>query len=189
VLQVDASAELHTRMPCLQSWCGGGQGRGRTVALCAQYCALWDPPHIVDIAAAADPTVPLWLLLLTDPASVLPLQVIPIYGRGSDFDPRQEAIKVQPVPPRPAGQRPSAVQVSRLGSAAQQAGGKHAKKQASNMLVRGVIASLYMTDEPLPCAAQPTNSVISRSCQRRHSASGHTAVVASMRLDTCYTRH
>jgi hypothetical protein len=48
-------------------------------------------------------------------------QVIPIYGRGSEFDPRQEAIKVQPVPPRPAGQRPSAVQVrcslqvSRLG--------------------------------------------------------------------------
>lgn len=39
------------------------------------------------------------------------LQVIPIYGRGSEFDPRQEAIKVQPVPPRPAGQRPSAVQV------------------------------------------------------------------------------
>lgn len=42
---------------------------------------------------------------------MLSLQVIPIYGRGSDFDPRQEAIKVQPVPPRPAGQRPSAVQV------------------------------------------------------------------------------
>lgn len=38
-------------------------------------------------------------------------QVIPIYGRGSEFDPRQEAIKVQPVPPRPAGQRPTAVQV------------------------------------------------------------------------------
>ena len=39
-------------------------------------------------------------------------QVIPIYGRGSDFDPRQaEAIKVQPVPPRPAGQRPAPVQV------------------------------------------------------------------------------
>lgn len=38
-------------------------------------------------------------------------KVIPIYGRGSEFDPRQaEAIKVQPVPPRPAGQRPSAVQ-------------------------------------------------------------------------------
>ncbi|KIY95969.1 RING finger protein [Monoraphidium neglectum] len=37
-------------------------------------------------------------------------KVIPIYGRGSDFDPRQaEAVKVQPVPPRPAGQRPAAV--------------------------------------------------------------------------------
>jgi hypothetical protein len=43
-------------------------------------------------------------------------QVIPIYGRGSDFDPRQEAIKVQPVPPRPAGQRPSAVQPAAAGS-------------------------------------------------------------------------
>jgi hypothetical protein len=46
-------------------------------------------------------------------AVVLLRQVIPIYGRGSEFDPRQEAIKVQPVPPRPAGQRPSAVQVRR----------------------------------------------------------------------------
>lgn len=37
-------------------------------------------------------------------------KVIPIYGRGSDFDPRQaEAVAVQPVPPRPAGQRPTAV--------------------------------------------------------------------------------
>jgi len=43
-------------------------------------------------------------------------KVIPIYGRGSDFDPRQEAIKVQPVPPRPAGQRPSAVQAGAAGS-------------------------------------------------------------------------
>ena len=35
--------------------------------------------------------------------------MIPIYGRGSDFDPRQaEAVKVAPVPPRPAGQRPAA---------------------------------------------------------------------------------
>lgn len=34
-------------------------------------------------------------------------KVIPIYGRGSEFDPRQEAKIVQPVPPRPAGQRPS----------------------------------------------------------------------------------
>lgn len=33
-------------------------------------------------------------------------KVIPIYGRGCDTDPRQEAVKVQPVPPRPAGQRP-----------------------------------------------------------------------------------
>ncbi|KAG1676171.1 hypothetical protein FOA52_005012 [Chlamydomonas sp. UWO 241] len=31
-------------------------------------------------------------------------QVVPIYGRGSDFDPR--GVKVEPVPPRPAGQRP-----------------------------------------------------------------------------------
>ena len=39
-------------------------------------------------------------------------QVIPIYGRGSEFDPRQaEAINVKPVPPRPAGQRPTVVQV------------------------------------------------------------------------------
>ncbi|WIA08967.1 hypothetical protein OEZ86_011555 [Tetradesmus obliquus] len=43
-------------------------------------------------------------------------KVIPIYGRGSEFDPRQEAIKVQPVPPRPAGQRPSAVQAGAAGA-------------------------------------------------------------------------
>ncbi|GAX75843.1 hypothetical protein CEUSTIGMA_g3286.t1 [Chlamydomonas eustigma] len=34
-------------------------------------------------------------------------KVIPIYGRGSDLDPR---LKPQPVPPRPAGQRPSVIQ-------------------------------------------------------------------------------
>lgn len=33
-------------------------------------------------------------------------KVVPIYGRGSDFDPRQEALaKPIVVPPRPAGQR------------------------------------------------------------------------------------
>lgn len=38
-------------------------------------------------------------------------KVIPIYGRGSDVDPRQqEPQKVQPVPPRPAGQRTAAAQ-------------------------------------------------------------------------------
>jgi len=38
-------------------------------------------------------------------------KVIPIYGRGCELDPRQlEAIKVQPVPPRPAGQRSQPVQ-------------------------------------------------------------------------------
>lgn len=45
----------------------------------------------------------------------LAVQVIPIYSRGRDFDPRQEAIKEQPVPPRPAGQRPSAVQAGAAG--------------------------------------------------------------------------
>jgi E3 ubiquitin-protein ligase RNF5 len=40
-------------------------------------------------------------------------KVIPIYGRGSDLDPR---LKPQPVPPRPAGQRPS---VTQAGSQAQ----------------------------------------------------------------------
>eukprot|EP00879_Flechtneria_rotunda_P001026 GHRR01001163.1.p1 GENE.GHRR01001163.1~~GHRR01001163.1.p1 ORF type:complete len:212 (+),score=39.52 GHRR01001163.1:92-637(+) len=43
-------------------------------------------------------------------------KVIPIYGRGSEFDPRQEAVKVQPVPPRPAGQRPSVVQPAAPGN-------------------------------------------------------------------------
>lgn len=47
-------------------------------------------------------------------------KVIPIYGRGSDFDPRQqEAIKVQPVPPRPAGQRPVVVQSGATNTAQQ----------------------------------------------------------------------
>ena len=30
-------------------------------------------------------------------------KVVPIYGRGNDFDPR---VKLVPVPPRPAGQQP-----------------------------------------------------------------------------------
>ena len=95
--QVDAGADLHARVPRVQ-----GRRRGRQGA-----CAF------------------IFLLLLArrNSVCVLPLrsrlhdkqnnqQVIPIYGRGSDFDPRQaEAIKVQPVPPRPAGQRPAPVQV------------------------------------------------------------------------------
>lgn len=40
-------------------------------------------------------------------------KVVPIYGRGSDTpaDPRADALKLQPLPPRPAGQRTAAVQV------------------------------------------------------------------------------
>jgi hypothetical protein len=55
------------------------------------------------------PPAPLAPLTPAAPPKCPPCQVIPIYGRGSDFDPRQsEAVKVQPVPPRPAGQRPTA---------------------------------------------------------------------------------
>jgi hypothetical protein len=128
----------------------------------------------------------LWLLLSTNAPSVLPLQVIPIYGRGSDFDPRQEAIKVQPVPPRPAGQRPSAVQVSRLASAAHQAGGKHTSIKPSTCLAeRTVVGSLYLTDQTPPCAVQPTapSAVIANVQHFSRCA----AVVGSMQLGTCVT--
>lgn len=33
-------------------------------------------------------------------------KVIPIYGRGCDFDPRDACKELEPVPRRPAGQRP-----------------------------------------------------------------------------------
>jgi len=78
---------------------------GRTAARLGPRASRQQRQHTITTAAAfrTHPTC------AHNPHTHTP-QVIPIYGRGSDFDPRQaEAIKVQPVPPRPAGQRPTAV--------------------------------------------------------------------------------
>lgn len=133
-------------------------------------------------------TTQLWLLLLTSPASVLPVQVIPIYGRGSDFDPRQEAIKVQPVPPRPAGQRPSAVQVSHHGSAAQQAGGKHTSHGPDTCHAeRAVSASLHISDTAPAYAVQPTALSAAVAKGRQSASSVHSSI--GWALATCTLVH
>lgn len=47
-------------------------------------------------------------------------KVIPIYGRGTETAANiQEAVKLQPVPPRPVGQRPAAVQANTPGTGQQ----------------------------------------------------------------------
>lgn len=57
---------------------------------------------------------------LADPAlTPRPPQVIPIYGRGSD-ERIHPAVKAQPVPPRPAGQRPAAVMMASQHTASHQ---------------------------------------------------------------------
>jgi hypothetical protein len=105
VTQVDAGAELYSGVPCLQGWRRGGQGARRAAFAPHQRqsrgaIARQAGQHTTANTAATSH-------LLPPSPSVIRAQVIPIYGRGSDFDLRHaEAIKVQPVPPRPAGQRP-----------------------------------------------------------------------------------
>jgi hypothetical protein len=138
-LQMDGGAELLPGMPSLQGGCGDRQGK---------YCS-----SRLHQACAAP-------LLTTGH-----LQVIPIYGRGSDFESRhQEAVKVQPVPPRPAGQRPAAVQVGFSSCS---------RVQFYSQVANG---HLYFLRQALD---QPT----SRACCRRSSASS----LGQVRLDACCT--
>lgn len=142
---MDAGSKLYTGLPCVQGRGGGGQGQccflrdvARPLPAEAGHnssCSSTQQQQLLLLLLHAAPNHPYAVCMcafhttlvsrLINTAfgsfSCLPafLQVIPIYGRGSDFDPRQEAIKVQPVPPRPAGQRPSAVQVCCLSAVLQ----------------------------------------------------------------------
>lgn len=100
-------------------------------------------------------------------------QVIPIYGRGSEFDPRQEAIKVQPVPPRPAGQRPTAVQVRRCRTPGHVQAGWYSAGQA---LLRGWQQQQPPAAHVLSCLGALLHrlaqlAATSRACCRRCLAS------------------
>ncbi len=97
-----------SNLPSVQGWRGEGQGTIKAEdALSKQYLRqLWTPlnPQLSSFTAYSSTTGPGTVHL---PLAHSPPQVIPIYGRGGNEDPRCKVKDtVDIVPARPAGQRP-----------------------------------------------------------------------------------